>query len=139
MLLDSRMRRRRRAFLMACVTAGIFIPCLSGAQRVVASQLSHRRSTNPTRATAAQHPLTASAFAPHGDTLSPAALTLDPPRRARGPIALRGLAWGAVTGGVIGYYLKRDEEYGGAIGGPILGAVLGAPIGMVVFLFATPL
>jgi hypothetical protein len=58
--------------------------------------------------------------------------------QSRGSVALRGLWWGAVVGGFLGYLANRDDEWGGAIVGPIAGAVIGAPIGMVVFLLVTP-
>ena len=56
----------------------------------------------------------------------------------RGAIALRGLKWGAILGGALGYLLLRDEEFG-AVAGPIVGAIYGAPVGMVVLLLVTPL
>ena len=61
-----------------------------------------------------------------------------PKCRARGPIAVRGLAWGALIGGVVGYLSFRDEEYGGAIIGPVIGGAVGAPVGMVTLLLLTP-
>lgn len=127
-----------RALLWVCVMAGSFMPSRGSAQRVIASPLSHHSATSPIRAAAAQGPIAASVRAPFGDSLPRAVLPLDPPRRSRGPIALRGLAWGAVIGGAFGYYLHHDEEYGGAILGPLFGAVIGAPIGMIVLLLATP-
>lgn len=62
----------------------------------------------------------------------------DPPPRARGTIALRGLLVGAVGGGFTGYLVQRLKAYG-AVVGPIVGAVIGEPIGMVMVLLATPL
>jgi hypothetical protein len=60
-------------------------------------------------------------------------------RESRGKIALRGLFWGALIGGVIGYATAEEtfggERYFGAVGG----ALIGAPIGMVVYLLITPL
>jgi hypothetical protein len=80
------------------------------------------------------------ALAPTDSARRHGALTeSDPPRRSRAQVARRGLTWGAVVGGVAGYLLMRDQEYGGAIVGPVLGAVVGAPIGMLVLLLATPL
>jgi len=61
-----------------------------------------------------------------------------PSCRARGPIAMRGLAWGALVGAVVGYLSARDEEYGGAIIGPAIGGAVGAPVGMVTLLLLTP-
>jgi hypothetical protein len=67
-----------------------------------------------------------------------ATLTREPRQRPRGPIARRGLLWGAIVGGVLGLAALHNEEYGGAILGPVLGAAIGAPVGMVVLLLATP-
>jgi hypothetical protein len=67
-----------------------------------------------------------------------ATLTPEPPHRPRGPVARRGLLWGAIVGGVLGLVALRNDEYGGAVIGPVLGAAIGAPVGMVVLLLATP-
>jgi hypothetical protein len=67
-----------------------------------------------------------------------ATLTPEPPHRPRGPVARRGLLWGAIVGGVLGLVALRNEGYGGAVIGPVLGAAIGAPVGMVVLLLATP-
>ena len=56
----------------------------------------------------------------------------------RGPVIRRGLFWGALAGGTLGYFLGRHEDYGGAVYGAVYGAVIGAPIGMFAFLLATP-
>ncbi|MCC6316654.1 MAG: hypothetical protein IT361_03095 [Gemmatimonadaceae bacterium] len=60
-------------------------------------------------------------------------------RPTRGAVARRGLLWGAIIGGVIGFFAGQSEEYGGAVSGAVVGGVIGAPIGMIVFLFATPI
>jgi hypothetical protein len=64
------------------------------------------------------------------------------PRRSRARVALRGLFWGAIVGGVIGYV--RDpgdisQNWVGRWGNAAAYAVIGAPVGMVVFLLLTPL
>jgi hypothetical protein len=59
-------------------------------------------------------------------------------RESRGKVAARGLFWGALIGGVIGYSSSggsSGERWLGGVGG----ALLGAPVGMVVYLIITPL
>lgn len=60
-------------------------------------------------------------------------------REGRGKVALRGLFWGAVIGGLIGYFTAEEyfggERWFGAAGG----VLVGAPVGMVVYLLITPL
>ena len=62
----------------------------------------------------------------------------EPCRGNRRAIVHRGLLWGAVLGGIVGYAAGREEDYGGAALGLIGGAVIGAPLGMVIGLLATP-
>ena len=62
----------------------------------------------------------------------------EPCRIDRRAVVRRGLLWGAVLGGIIGYAAGRKEEYGGAAVGMIGGAVIGAPLGMVIGLLAAP-
>lgn len=62
----------------------------------------------------------------------------EPCRGNRRAVVHRGLLWGAVLGGIVGYAAGRKEEYGGAAVGLIAGAVIGAPLGMVIGLLATP-
>lgn len=63
----------------------------------------------------------------------------DEAREGRGEVALRGLFWGAVIGGLVGWSQRSAESHFGAVGSVVAGAVVGAPIGMVVFLLITPL
>jgi hypothetical protein len=59
------------------------------------------------------------------------------PDRSRGEVAIRGIFWGAVVGGFLGYHADSGSD--GVL--PSLralgGAAVGAPIGMVVHLLAT--
>jgi hypothetical protein len=60
-------------------------------------------------------------------------------RESRGKVALRGLFWGALIGGVIGYSTAEERFGGERVFGAVGGALIGAPIGMVVYLLITPL
>ena len=59
------------------------------------------------------------------------------PDKSRGEVAMRGLFWGAVVGGFLGYHADAGSD--GVL--PSLralgGAAIGAPFGMVVYLLAT--
>lgn len=63
----------------------------------------------------------------------------DEAREGRGAVAVRGLFWGALIGGLIGWTQRHPDSFFGGLESVVAGAIVGAPIGMVVFLLITPL
>lgn len=124
---------------LSIFAATLLLPRQGGAQRVEQSYFSRPAGSAGLRTFDRVARTPQAAVAPDSVVQRSVTPPVAAPHRSRKVVALRGLALGAVVGGVIGYFAHRDEEYGGAVLGPIMGAVIGAPIGMIVLLFATPL